>query len=135
MAEFFDDDEDPDWVVRGIDAIELEMMKEDVRSNPKISKEISAGSKGVPDEAVEAIKVIFSVASKVANRKVPDTYVMNLSLVAMGSIAPEVSKQQAAQLAKRHPVQFAEIASKVLELTGLGSETAGKSKNSGRAPG
>jgi len=125
LKSFFDEDEDPVWVVRGLTGHEVARYQEAVTTN----RDMAAIAEGLasPDnkKVVEAIREKLGIGDAV-----PDDIAKRIEVLVLGSVDPVVDNHLAVKLCERFPVPFYELTTKILGLTGEGY-SLGKSSGSG----
>ena len=125
LASFFGKDEKAVFTVRGLTGAELGRSNEAVSQN----KNIAAIAESVvsPDEKekIEGMRQLLGLSDDV-----PDDIVKRHTLLTMGSVEPEIDHTTAVKLAESFPLEFYQLTTKILELTGKGKQM-GKPKGSG----
>lgn len=111
---FFKDGDDPVWEVRGLSADEIYKSKE-IAGRAEVVQGIIEGLAGSKIEIAEAIKELTGQGTDVSAQ----TSVALQQLV-FGSVNPQISLENAVKLAETFPVEFIQLTTKILELTGLG---------------
>jgi len=125
LREFFEDGEDPVWIVRNLTGIEVGRINE----TGEKYKRLDAASKamdGNAKEKIEAFKTLFGVSGAMSSETAKQTEV----LIA-GSVDPVCDVELASMIRDRFPVVFATLTRKIYQLTGQGAEP-GKHKGSGK---
>jgi len=125
LREFFEDGEDPVWIVRNLTGIEVGRINE----TGEKYKRLDAASKamdGNAKEKIEAFKTLFGVSGAMSSETAKQTEV----LIA-GSVDPVCDVELASMVRDRFPVVFATLTRKIYQLTGQGAEP-GKHKGSGK---
>jgi len=125
LAGFFDEGEDPVITVRGLNAIEIAQVQEDVNTAQGIQDVIKKLASGQADEISGAVKEVLGQSSDN-----PKRYLEVLGYIMLGSEKPQFTKQQAARIAKISPNDFYRIGNKVMELSG--ESRLGEQKGSGK---
>lgn len=123
LAEFFGEDEDPVWKVRGLSGQEL--GKAQVASEK--SREIRAILEGLSSKNS---KRMANSIKNLVDPDVPVDVAKRISMFAMGSVEPAGSEELALKLCREFPVDFYAITNKIVELTGMGHHS-GEPKPSG----
>jgi len=116
LKDFFGDDE-PVWTVRGLSGEEVAHVNEAIKLNTNLAELIEGIVSDSAKDKIEAIKESLGITTEV-----PHETVRRIALLVNGSVDPECSQNLAVKLAKNFSVQFYELTTKVLELTGMGSE-------------
>ncbi len=125
LASLFNEGEDPTIKVRGLDAIEIAQVQEDVTTAQSIQDVIKKLASGQSGEIAEAVKEMLGKSSDN-----PKRYLETLGYVTKGCAEPEISKQQAARIAKISPNDFYRLGNKIFELSG--ESRLGEQKGSGK---
>ena len=113
LAEFFPEGEEPKFVVRGLDASELQRALDASERQKKTDNIIRAM---VNDRAqVEVIKQALG-----NNTDTPPEIAKRQELIVQGSVSPKLNHADAAKLAATCPIEFYELSNKVTMLTGQG---------------
>lgn len=126
LSEFFEGE--AAWVVRGLNGMEVCQCNEAAernRSRAAIAEGLLSEDSG---KQVEALREMLGVGSAV-----PDDIAKRLEMLVMGSVDPVIDHPTAVKLCQAYPVEFYNLTTKILELTGLGSEP-GKPNASTKAP-
>jgi len=126
LKQLFGDDEEPTVKVRGLDAIGIAQVQEDVNTAQSIQDVIKRLASGQADEISDAVQEVLGRSSDN-----PKRYLEVLGYVTKGCFDPEISKQQAARIAKIAPNDFYRIGNKVMELSG--ESRLGEHKGSGKS--
>ena len=128
LKPFFPEDTTPEWQVRSLSGAEVAMVREEVERNRAARQAIShAEQSGLTEEVLQALRTLTGAIPGT----VPDEHVRYLTIVRLGSAAPEITHQDAVRLAEIRPIEFMAIGQEILRLTGLGAVTTEKSKPSG----
>jgi hypothetical protein len=117
LASWFGEGEKPVWKVRGITGQELGQAKQAVESRKDIAALVAGIVGGQSAEKAAAAKKIMNI-----DDSVPANVALNIHLVKLGSVDPEADEDLAVKLCTCCPVEFQQIAKKILELTGQGHE-------------
>lgn len=132
LSAWFADGDVPEWKVRGMTGVEMARVQEVSASTRKL--EDLAKALAAAAGSGEKIAGILQAAGLPANLKdQPDAFIKHLEIVVTGSVEPAVDLPLAIKLAETFPVEFHQLATKIIVLTGMGHEP-GKSKPSGKAP-
>ncbi len=118
MSEWFDD-APPVWVVRGLSGNELGRCRE-MAENRKTLTEILQD-------------LLNKTSEETVNDYIPKDVALWSELLILGSVDPVCDQELATKLNAAYPVEFAMLARKILELTGLGFQP-GKQTPSGTTP-
>jgi len=127
LAEFFKEEKNPVWQVRGLSGHEVALANLAVQKNSSIVALIEAITGGTKDEKTEAIKELLGVETE----ETPADLAKRISMLSHGSVVPECSESLAVRLASKFPVTFYTLTNEITTLTGLGAEV-GKPKPSGK---
>ena len=116
LKDFFEDG-DPVWTVRGLSGEEVAHVNEAIKLNANLAGLIEGIVSDSAQDKIEAIKESLGITTEV-----PHETVRRIALLVHGSVDPECSQNLAVKLAQNFSVQFYELTTKILELTGMGSE-------------
>jgi len=114
LADFFDEDSEPVWTVRGLTANELHRSIDAGHTQKtlgKILESIAANGAGVAD-ARKALGFI--------GKDTPGEVAKRLEMMVQGSVEPQMPLPLAVKLAENFPIEFYQITNEITELTGLG---------------
>jgi hypothetical protein len=117
LVSWFGEGEKPVWKVRGISGQELGQAKQAVESRKDIAALVAGIVGGQSAEKAAAAKKIMNI-----DDTVPSNVALNIHLVKLGSVEPAADEDLAVKLCTCCPVEFQQIAKKILELTGQGHE-------------
>lgn len=129
LAWMFPDGEDAVWVVRNLSSSEFWQANNAADRDNKLKSLVAAMASG--ENQADAIRDALAL-----NRDdVPDEVRKRIAMIEMGTIKPEIPKDQmhdiAVVLAEHHTEEFFAISNKVMAVTMAGSEV-GKPKRSTR---
>jgi hypothetical protein len=126
MKDFFPEGEEAVWIVRGLTGQELGRANEAAANHDKVAQAaIDALTKGSEKEIKEA----FASALGTGNDTPADIRQRREYLIA-GSVNPTCNRELAVRLCEVYPIEFYQLSTAVLRLTGKGQEQK-KSKPSG----
>ena len=125
LRDFFAEGADPVWKVRGLTGQELGRANEAVEKNRTVAAIVKGLAGQSEKEKIQAIQSLLGTGSGA-----PDDVAKRIELLTMGSVDPPCSQDLAVKLCEVFPVEFYQLTTKILELTGKGHEP-GKSKPSG----
>lgn len=123
LADWFDGD--PVWIVRGLGGSEVSSAQETVAKNKNIGALAQALVSPDQTEKVRALRDLIGTSDNV-----PDELAKRIDMLVSGSVEPKVDFSLAVKLADNFPVEFMNLTTKIIVLTGLGS-TKVKLKPSG----
>jgi len=118
----------PAWKVRGLTGPELAKCNEAQQRNRNRAAIAEGLASGSDDKIASAIKEILGTG-----QAVPDDIAKRIEMLVLGSVEPKCSHQVAVKLADAFPVEFFEITTAIVRLTGQGGEP-GKPKRSSVSP-
>lgn len=128
LKDFFDEDSDPVFVVRGLTGEELARCHEAADRSKTIDSVVQAlGSTGSADK-IDAMRELLGVSETV-----PVDLAKRLEQFAIGTVSPGLDHTQAVRFAEVWPVEFYQITNKIMELTGQGRQIAKKKDSGGTA--
>ena len=114
LQEFFPDGEKAEFIVQGLKHSEVAKCAEGIQSNDNLKAVLQAAAGHAPS-IKEAINDIIGGKDEIPK----DTQKRILHLV-VGSVEPKIDEAFAVRLSETFPVEFIELTTKILELTGLG---------------
>jgi len=124
LKEFFNGAK-PVWKVRCLTGEELFSVREAGQKSRNIEeiieKLVSGNTKTKVNAALEAIGI---------SSELSEDYVRRLEMLHMGSVEPEIEKEDAVRLARVYPTLFSNLTDAIMLLTGEGQKL-GESKASG----
>ena len=126
LAEWFNEGDEPVFVVRGLTGEEVARANEAASRNTSWSRIMEAMASSDAQERVDAIKRMLGISADV-----PDDLAKRHEHLAMGSVDPDLDHEAAVQLAVRFPIEFYQLTNKIMELTGKGADPI-KKKGSGK---
>ncbi|SCY44694.1 hypothetical protein [Desulfoluna spongiiphila] len=124
LSAYFEEGENPVWVVRGLTGQELGQTKEAAARNKNFAAILEAIEASTKNEKVQGLKKALGVD------EVPQNIAERIEQLVLGSVEPACDTDLALMLCERFPVEFYTLTNKILELTGKGMEP-GKPKGSG----
>lgn len=128
LADFFPEDEEPVFTVRGLDSNELHKADNSVTAGSAVLKVLEKLAGGNDTEkaaaAVEALGIIGPTEVEPSLKRM-------ILQVHAGLVAPELSEADVVLLSEKFPVQFKSLHLKIIELTGLGAAATVKRRPSG----
>ena len=117
LKPFFDEDEKPVFVVKGISGEELARVNEQVYINAGAQKAIELAQQKGAQAGVEAVRTLLGGFSD----NVPDTHVRNINIVHLGCVEPKLERPDVVRLAQNYPIEFSILSQEILKLTGQGA--------------
>jgi hypothetical protein len=114
LAEFFGQDEEPAFTVRGLTASELHKAMEAGARNKQVDAVVKAISSNA--DKVAAIRAAIGLSADT-----PGEIAKRIEMLVAGCITPKVDHATAAKLAEVFPVEFYDLSNRVTTLTGMGS--------------
>ena len=127
LRDFFKDGDEPVWKVRGLTGQELGRANEAAARNRSIKAIVEALAGQADKERAGAIQDLLGVGENV-----PEDIAKRIEHLVLGSVDPPCTQDLAVRLCEVFPVEFYQLTTKILELTGKGQEP-GKPKPSGKA--
>ena len=130
MKSFFDPDDKAVFKVRGLTGPELARAQDAVARYKDADMIMQSILSKVAEERISAIREVLGVTEDV-----PKEIVKRIEMLVVGSVEPKVTQDLAVKLANTFPIEFYNITTKIIELTGKGhvegkSRPSGKTKNS-----
>lgn len=126
MKDFFDKDEPAVWVIKGLSGQEIGRAKEAASKNKNIAAIVEALT-GNQKDKVQGIKEALGIGT------VPDNIAERIAMLEAGSVKPKCDTELALKVCEHFPVDFYNLTTNILTLTGKGSEP-GKPKGSTQTP-
>jgi len=121
LAAWFGEGDEPVWKVRGMTGVEMARVQEVGASARKI--EDLAKALAAAAGSGEKIAGILQAAGLPKNLKdQPDAFIKHLEMLTIGSVDPVVDLPLAIKLAETFPVEFHQLTTKIIVLTGQGHE-------------
>ena len=113
LSDFFKEDSEPVFVVRGVTASELHNATEASKRNTAVEAVVSAlASKQEQVQAIrDALGMTGSTPGEVARR---------LELLVAGCVTPKLTLPLAVKIAESFPVEFLDLSNRIIILTGQG---------------
>ena len=119
---FFDEKEEPVWVVRALGSLEVAIAREAKEKNQNFQALIERLLSEVTEDKVDSILELLGLAKQGPDSDAPEDYVWRISLLQQGSVTPEINQEQAVRLALMNSVVFYKLTGKILQLIGEGQE-------------
>lgn len=119
---FFDEEEEPLWVVRALGAIEVSIAREAREKSRNLEELIEKLTSESSSEKVEAVMQALNLNPTSEEAPAPLDYVWRIALLYQASVNPEIDEGQAVRLALMNSTAFYRITNKVLELIGEGQK-------------
>lgn len=125
LKEWFAEEDEPAFIVRGLTAEEVARCNEAVQRNKNISTVVEALHSSNQQEKIQAMREMLGISESV-----PNDLAKRLEQFAIGMVDPDMDHELAKKFAETYPVEFYSITTKIMELTGLGRQLI-KKKRSG----
>ena len=126
MKDFFSDDANPVWLVRGLTGQEYARANEAVEKNRVIAAYLEGLISPSDKDKIQSMRGLVGLGGKV-----PNEIAKRIELLVMGSVDPIVNNDLALKICTNFPVEFYDITNKITALTGLG-HVPGKQNASGK---
>lgn len=121
------DDEVPEFTVRGLTGLELAKAEEAAtKGRDSVAAILETLRKAHRIEAIDELEQSLGAGSKV-----PLKLAMKMEHLVLGIVSPEITLQIAVKLAATFPIEFEILHLKIQELTGNGQVAVKKAKPSG----
>lgn len=117
LSDFFEEGEEPEFEVRGLDSNELHKATSAAESRKLQNRLLKAAAEGSNSPEV-ILKEIT------ANEETPGEIAKRMEMLVAGSVVPEISLGMAVKLAKAFPIQFIHITNEIVDLTNMGFDYA-----------
>ena len=118
LAHWFDEGEEPEWIVRGISSSELAVCNEATKTATSVDSVLKAIANNA-DKVAEMRKTLG-----IYSGDVPNEVIKRLQQLVFASIEPKVEHDVAIKLAETNPIEFFILTNKIIVLTGLGMDLA-----------
>jgi len=129
LQQWFGDNEQPTWTVRGLDAVGMARVRAAAQSNQAIVDLAEMLASATGQDRQQALKGLMDLDGD----NLPEEHLRRLELLILGSADPVCDRSLAKKIAKVYPVVFSRLTNEILTLTGLGYEP-GKPQSSGEIP-
>ena len=116
LAEWFDKDCKPEFLVRNLTGTEMVNAQEAVAKNKNIAAIAEALVSSSQPDKVAALKEFVGNGDKV-----PNELAKRIEMLVSGTVEPEVDMSIAVKIAENFPVEFMQITNKITQLTGMGA--------------
>lgn len=126
MKDFFDDDSEPVFRVRGLTGNELARVHEAVDKHRDIAGLVSGLLSGQSQEKIDSIRSAIGVTDDV-----PAEIARRLEMLSIASVDPVISLELAVKFCESYPIEFYSVTGAISELTGQG-QLPGKPTPSGK---
>lgn len=127
LAAYFDEGQEPVFVVRGLSAAELGRAREAAGRQRDVAAMASALIGGDTTEKAAALRDIAK------GPDVPDDICQRIEMVHMACVDPALQHSDAVLLSEDCPIEFMALSSKVLQLTGAGRQLGKPTASGNRA--
>lgn len=124
LKDFFAADEKPLWKVRSLSGHEMGLINEAADRNKNIGAVIEGIISSIAKDKVDAIKSSLGLTDDT-----PAEIVRRIEMLSRASLNPEIDSETAVKFCKNFPVEFYEITTAILKITGKGSEVKRKASN------
>ena len=125
LKDFFDNDLERTWKIRGLEGSEIARASQAVEANRKLSDIVSQIVSSDPGEMVQAIKRQLG-----ADEETPDDFVRRVECLWHGSVDPKISRETAVKIGEAFYADFVEITNRIYSLSGQGLAVQGKANTS-----
>jgi hypothetical protein len=113
LASFFDENEEPEWEVKGLNSHELHISLEASKRQQSVENIVKAITTN--KDQVKAIRSALGVSGET-----PGEIAKRLEMLVFGSVDPKITLPQAVKLAEAFPIEFLILTNEITELTGKG---------------
>jgi hypothetical protein len=113
MVDFFEKDVEPKFIIKGLNAIELNASIEANLKQKNVDNIIKAISSD--KDQVESIRKTLGVSNNV-----PGEIAKRIETLVSGLVFPAFNHAMAVKFAETFPVEFFDITNRILHLTGMG---------------
>ncbi len=117
---FFDDDEDPIWVVRALGGLEMAVARDAKEKNKNFQELVKKLLSTVTEEKVDALLETLGLAKQTPDSTAPEDYVWRVSCLHQGSVSPKIDETQAVRVALINSSIFYNLTNKILILSQMG---------------
>lgn len=129
LKEFFNEDEDPVWIVRNLSGHELGKVNEAAQRNRTIGAILDGILSAEVKDKVDAIKAAIGMTDNT-----PDDIARRIEMLTIGSVDPEIDHETAVRICAYHPTRLYELTNMITLLSGQGAQVKKKRSNSGAIP-
>lgn len=113
LAEFFDDGEAAEFVIRGLSASELQRAVEAGQRQGSIETVVKAISS--KQDQVDSIRKALGMS-----KDTPGEIAKRIEMLVLGSVSPAFDHAAAVKVAEVCPIEFYDLTNKIVALTGQG---------------
>ncbi|GAF96882.1 unnamed protein product [marine sediment metagenome] len=126
LKEFFEEGDKPEWKVRGLTGQELGRTNEAAERNRNIAAILEGLVAPGSHEKIESVRQLLGVGNET-----PQDIARRLEMLTVGSVEPPCDIELALKLCTVFPIEFYQITTKIVGLTGKG-HMPGKAQPSGK---
>lgn len=126
LKEWFGPDDNPVWVVRGLEGAELGFVRDSAARNRNIAAILEGLISASDRDKVQGIRDLLGMGNSI-----PDDIAQRIEMAIMGSVDPSCDRDLAVKLCKSFPIEFYSITNTISRLTGQG-QVPGKKKDFGK---
>jgi hypothetical protein len=116
LKEFFDDEDNPVWIVRGLTGHELGKVNEAAQRNRTIGAILDGIISPEIKEKVDALKAIIGLTDDT-----PDDIARRIEMLVIGSVDPKIDHETAVRISEYHPTRLYELTNTIILLGGQGA--------------
>ena len=116
LKDFFDEDQEPVWKVRGLTGVELGRANEAADRNRDVALIVQKLMSKARSENVDGVMEALGAN----DGKVPQEVAKRIEMFLIGTVEPKASLELAKTFLKAFPVEFSEITTQIIILTGAG---------------
>lgn len=115
LAPWFDEGEEAVWVVRNLTSAELFRAMEAAKTQGRVDNIVRAIVEH--GDQVAAIRRAIGLS-----KDTPGEIAKRLEMLVAGSVEPRITLPQAVKLAEAFPIEFMQLSSEIVNLTGKGAD-------------
>ena len=126
LKEWFSEDEDPVFTVRGLTGIEVAIGRQAAEKYSNLKTVMEKIASSLAEEKADGIQEVLNLGSNT-----PEEAARRVEHLRMGCVSPEFDSEAAAKFFEAYPITAYTLTNKIIALTGEG-RTPGESKPSGK---
>lgn len=116
LKKYFEEDEEPVWVVKALTAEEIARANDEVAKLTNVSAIIMALTSAAANAKAQAVKELVGLSEE----HPPADVVKRIAHLVYGSVSPTCQRDTAIRLGENHAVVFFALTNKIMELSGKG---------------
>jgi hypothetical protein len=125
LKDFFSEDDEPVWIVKGLTGHELGRSNEVAERNKNLQAVVEGLFSAATKEKAQAVREMIGI-----DKNTPDDIAKRFEMLVLGSVDPVCDEELAIKICTCFPIEFYQITNRITHLTGQG-HTPGKAPPSG----